>query len=214
MPEALFLEKPYSNIQNGENWCWVVAAKLVGEYHLNPHGCMKIDKNEKSDTIVNVAQVAGMRRLYLGCVNGNDTADGYQCKIMQAASGEGLDGNYAGDDECKCRALQYVVTGTADATNITVSTLGHIDDDFLAKNKDIVNNLENNNIAFIGNYRYIHQPDLIHSVVCIPFKDRGIYLYDPWDGFSTFYTSSQLFKTGFLTNRGAGVITWIQYIKS
>lgn len=43
--------------------------------------------------------------------------------------------------------------------------------------------------------------------------EPSIILYDPWDGYIEQYSVTQIFRTGFLTNRGKGLVKWIQYIR-
>lgn len=207
-------EKPYSNIQNGENWCWVTAAKLVAHHysHKNKNEPYKIDKSARSENVRRIDVQSGFRSLYLGVDGESYTADDLQCRIMEKASGNEVNGKYSGNDECKCKALEYVL-GNEGTTDLRAVTIGHYASKLIDDFEDELRTILKSNSAFIGNYCFIHQPDLIHSVVCIPRNENQIYLYDPWDGYDAKFTLLQMFRTGFLTNRGAGIITWLQYLK-
>lgn len=65
--------------------------------------------------------------------------------------------------------------------------------------------------AFIGNYQ--KRNGAFHSIVLRPIGGSKLELYDPWDGFTGQFSKAQIFQSGFLTNQGAGVIQWVQYVR-
>ena len=56
-------------------------------------------------------------------------------------------------------------------------------------------------------------PGSFHSIILRPTADSTLELYDPWDGFTEQYSKEQVFQSGFLTNQGAGIVQWIQYVR-
>jgi len=204
--------KPYRNIQNGANWCWVVAAKLVGENHLYPENTVLPDKSERSKLEKQIDSHDGFRRRYLGFSDGNYTIDQEQYNIVKNICTDTIDGAFLGDDSCKCRALRYVASGDADSNTVKIMNIGNSGSNLLEDHMQHIAFILQKKIAFIGNFLYIHSTSQLHSIMCCPVNEKEIYIYDPWDGYSAKFTVPQIFQTGFMTNRGAGKISWIQYI--
>ena len=61
----------------------------------------------------------------------------------------------------------------------------------------------------IGNYQKLNGS--YHSVV-LSRTEKGLKLFDPWDGFADEFTVEQIFQSGFLSNSGPGIVKWIQYV--
>ena len=83
--------------------------------------------------------------------------------------------------------------------------------DLLTSSGSLIKETTELGYPFIGNYQ--RQDGTFHSVVLFPTPDFQLELYDPWDGFREKFSKTQIFKSGFLTNQGFGLIRWIQFIR-
>ena len=207
--------EPLHNVQNHINWCWATAAKIVGvEYcHRNRlpiHAGIKI---EHANTIRKDCQ--GLRPQICGLCKGMLTVDAMQLDIVEHAKDtyRNPSGNLPEDDEGKARALRYIITGNPSSISPEIVTIGHYWDEqgLLDSSPSLIDEAIRSGTPFIGNYQ--RQDGTFHSVVLYPMSSSKLKLFDPWDGFQGQFSISQIFRSGFLTNQGKGVILWIQYIR-
>lgn len=202
----------YSNIQNGYSWCWVVAAKLVGQHYMDSANFV-IDQVEPSKQSYPTNLFHGFRPDYVGFDGTHWLIDATQMEIVTHVYDTDQTGFAAASDQVKRDALRYVVTGTILSSEIEVRTYGvYTEKSPLSWNEDMEFIFEQKR-AFIGNMCFIHRTRRPHSIVCIPISSQEIIIYDPWDGYRTTLTLKQLVETGFLTNHGAGIVSWLQYIR-
>ena len=203
------------NVQNHINWCWATAAKIVGvEYcHRNRlpiHAGINI---EHANTIRKDCQ--GLRPQICGLCKGMLTVDAMQLDIVEHAKDtyRNPSGNLPEDDEGKARALRYIITGNPSSISPEIVTIGHYWDEqgLLDSSPSLIDEAIRSGTPFIGNYQ--RQDGTFHSVVLYPMSSSKLKLFDPWDGFQGQFSISQIFRSGFLTNQGKGVILWIQYIR-
>ena len=207
--------EPLHNVQNHINWCWATAAKIVGvEYcHRNRlpiHAGINI---EHANTIRKACQ--GLRPQICGLCKGMLTVDAMQLDIVEHAKDtyRNPSGNLPEDDEGKARALRYIITGNPSSISPEIVTIGHYWDEqgLLDSSPSLIDEAIRSGTPFIGNYQ--RQDGTFHSVVLYPMSSSKLKLFDPWDGFQGQFSISQIFRSGFLTNQGKGVILWIQYIR-
>ena len=207
--------EPLHNVQNHINWCWATAAKIVGvEYcHRNRlpiHAGINI---EHANTIRKDCQ--GLRPQICGLGKGMLTVDAMQLDIVEHAKDtyRNPSGNLPEDDEGKARALRYIITGNPSSISPEIVTIGHYWDEqgLLDSSPSLIDEAIRSGTPFIGNYQ--RQDGTFHSVVLYPMSSSKLKLFDPWDGFQGQFSISQIFRSGFLTNQGKGVILWIQYIR-
>ncbi len=207
--------EPLHNVQNHINWCWAPAAKIVGvEYcHRNRlpiHAGINI---EHANTIRKDCQ--GLRPQICGLCKGMLTVDAMQLDIVEHAKDtyRNPSGNLPEDDEGKARALRYIITGNPSSISPEIVTIGHYWDEqgLLDSSPSLIDEAIRSGTPFIGNYQ--RQDGTFHSVVLYPMSSSKLKLFDPWDGFQGQFSISQIFRSGFLTNQGKGVILWIQYIR-
>ena len=207
--------EPLHNVQNHINWCWATAAKIVGvEYchrNLLPiHAGINI---EHANTIRKDCQ--GLRPQICGLCKGMLTVDAMQLDIVEHAKDtyRNPSGNLPEDDEGKARALRYIITGNPSSISPEIVTIGHYWDEqgLLDSSPSLIDEAIRSGTPFIGNYQ--RQDGTFHSVVLYPMSSSKLKLFDPWDGFQGQFSISQIFRSGFLTNQGKGVILWIQYIR-
>ena len=207
--------EPLHNVQNHINWCWATAAKIVGvEYcHRNRlpiHAGINI---EHANTIRKDCQ--GLRPQICGLCKGMLTVDAMQLDIVEHAKDtyRNPSGNLPEDDEGKARALRYIITGNPSSISSEIVTIGHYWDEqgLLDSSPSLIDEAIRSGTPFIGNYQ--RQDGTFHSVVLYPMSSSKLKLFDPWDGFQGQFSISQIFRSGFLTNQGKGVILWIQYIR-
>ncbi|MEH2938403.1 hypothetical protein [Lawsonibacter sp. JLR.KK007] len=207
--------EPLHNVQNHINWCWATAAKIVGvEYcHRNRlpiHAGINI---EHANTIRKDCQ--GLRPQICGLCKGMLTVDAMQLDIVEHAKDtyRNPSGNLPEDDEGKARALRYIITGNPSSISPEIVTIGHYWDEqgLLDSSPSLIDEAIRSGTPFIGNYQ--RQDGTFHSVVLYPMSSSKLKLFDPWDGFQGQFSISQIFRSGFLTNQGKGVILWIQYIR-
>ena len=207
--------EPLHNVQNHINWCWATAAKTVGvEYcHRNRlpiHAGINI---EHANTIRKDCQ--GLRPQICGLCKGMLTVDAMQLDIVEHAKDtyRNPSGNLPEDDEGKARALRYIITGNPSSISPEIVTIGHYWDEqgLLDSSPSLIDEAIRSGTPFIGNYQ--RQDGTFHSVVLYPMSSSKLKLFDPWDGFQGQFSISQIFRSGFLTNQGKGVILWIQYIR-
>ena len=207
--------EPLHNVQNHINRCWATAAKIVGvEYcHRNRlpiHAGINI---EHANTIRKDCQ--GLRPQICGLCKGMLTVDAMQLDIVEHAKDtyRNPSGNLPEDDEGKARALRYIITGNPSSISPEIVTIGHYWDEqgLLDSSPSLIDEAIRSGTPFIGNYQ--RQDGTFHSVVLYPMSSSKLKLFDPWDGFQGQFSISQIFRSGFLTNQGKGVILWIQYIR-
>nr|WP_289424214.1 hypothetical protein [Faecalibaculum rodentium] len=143
------------------------------------------------------------------------TVDAMQLDIVEHAKDtyRNPSGNLPEDDEGKARALRYIITGNPSSISPEIVTIGHYWDEqgLLDSSPSLIDEAIRSGTPFIGNYQ--RQDGTFHSVVLYPMSSSKLKLFDPWDGFQGQFSISQIFRSGFLTNQGKGVILWIQYIR-
>lgn len=206
---------PYQNIQNHINWCWVVTTKIVGiEYCQRNHIPTHSLANVRCKGIIRTDH-QGLRSTVCGLYQGKMTVDALQYDIVEHAKDllRNPDGNLPEDDEAKARALRYIVTGDPYnlSLNIVVAGLYSNTQDLLSTSTAFIDEAIGLGNPFIGNY--LLEDGNYHSVALFPVSKFQLDLYDPWDGFKERFSKLQIFKSGFLTNQGKGIIKWIQYIR-
>lgn len=205
------------NIQNHVNWCWAVAAKIVGiEYCLrNKIACPIIDQANKNPKGIIRKDISGLRLHVCGSLQGKPTVDALQFSIVERAKDpiNNPDGNQPEGDVGKARALRYITTGDPESDTLFVQLSGFYADpcDLLSTAPLSIDEAISLGNPFIGNYQ--RQDGTFHSIVLTPLTETALEIYDPWDGFREQFSKFQLFKSGFLTNQGPGIIKWIQYIR-
>ncbi|WP_312442824.1 hypothetical protein [Lacrimispora sp.] len=203
---------PY--IQNHVNWSWATAAKIVGLQYCHRNHLPVCLAAPISHSVIRADQT-GLRPQACGESDGWLTVDAAQLVIVEHAKdiNKNPEGNLPEGDEGKARALRCVITGDPDSAIPEIVSSGYnraVQDMLITSANQIREAMEYGNY-FIGNYRM--QNGIFHSVVLCPTSGFQIELYDPWDGYKDRYTVNQIFRGGFLTNRGPGVIRWIQYIR-
>lgn len=212
MSESQF-PKPY--IQNHINWCWATVTKIVGTSY-------QLQLNLPNQFLVNRRNVgairkdhSGLRPDVCGLYEGEITVDALQLEIVEHAKDplRNPDGNLPEDDEGKARALRYIVTGDPYNLSLKIVVAGLYSNvqDLLSTSAVFVDEAIRLGNPFIGNY--LLEDRNYHSVVLFPISKSQLDLYDPWDGYKERFSKLQIFKSGFLTNQGKGVIKWIQYIR-
>ena len=205
-------------IQNHVNWCWATSAKIVGIEYLR----RKCGEHCLSQAFSNVAQVGvirkdhqGLRLHVCGKYQGNVVVDAMQQDIVEHAKDplKNFDGNQPEGDAGKARALRYIITGNPNSVFPEIVLVGSYLDaqDLLTSSGSLIKEATELGYPFIGNYQ--RQDGTFHSVVLFPTPDFQLELYDPWDGFREKFSKTQIFKSGFLTNQGFGLIRWIQFIR-
>lgn len=206
---------PLHNIQNHINWCWAVAAKIVGIEYCHRNG-LPIRANiniERANAIRKDYQ--GLRPQICGLCQGMVTVDAMQLDIVEHAKDtqRNPNGNLPEDDEGKARALRYIITGNPGSISPEIVTAGYYWDEqgLLDSSSSLIDEAIRSGNPFVGNYQ--RQDGTFHSVVLYPVTTSQLKLFDPWDGFQGQFSISQIFQSGFLTNQGKGVILWIQYIR-
>ena len=114
-------------------------------------------------------------------------------------------------DVGKERALKYVIAGDPDSETPVIRTLGKYDDKhslYQIYGQSLFDLLDCSGCV-IGNYQKLNGS--YHSVV-LSRTEKGLKLFDPWDGFADEFTVEQIFQSGFLSNSGPGIVKWIQYV--
>lgn len=209
------LAKP--NIQNHVNWCWAVAAKIVGiEYCLrNQIPCPVVEQTQKGSEDIIRKDTSGLRLTVCGSYQGEITVNAVQLSIVEHAkdSINNPDGNQPEGDLGKARALRYIITGNPESDTLSIQLAGFYFDphDLLSTDSISIAEAMDWGNPFIGNYR--RQDGTFHSIVLTPLTGSTLEIYDPWDGYREHFSKLQLFRSGFLTNQGPGIIKWIQYIR-
>lgn len=217
-------------VQNRINWCWAATAKIVGMHYKEvcPSFNFSIVADDnfrtREGTYVSPEEYHrgvitdnpdGLRTKWLPHQDGIYRIDAWQRAIVIEASKKSahMDLNVTGDETDKIRALKYVVTGNCECTQIQVMSIGYFNDalPLIDMYTSTIHSILIKQNWVIGNY-IIMGRGIAHSVVLIPQDNLFIRIYDPWDGFTEIYTVDQIFRTGFLTNLGAGIVKWIQYI--
>lgn len=222
---------PKAYIQNRSHWCWAATAKMVGQHYkiLKPIYHFTIEKSSgltfelRRQGFVSPQEMqAGVLTLdgdglNFPCVReGQYYVDAWQRAIVMNANTtcRGKDGNLEGDDESKCNALKYVISGNIHGLGLHVANLGHVNEDIclLDQYRREIEEAFDSDKWMIGNYisDLTQSP---HSVTLMAHEDGKIRLFDPWDGFSDVYTKDQIFRTGFLTSLGKGLVKWIQFVQ-
>lgn len=205
-------------IQNHVNWCWATSAKIVGIEYLR----QKYGEHCLNQTFCNTAQEGvirkdhqGLRLQVCGVYQGNVVVDAMQQDIVEHAKDpvKNFDGNQPEGDAGKARALRYIITGNPNSVFPEIALVGSYfnTQDLLTSSESLVKEATELGYPFIGNYR--RHDGTFHSVVLFPTPDLQLELYDPWDGFREKFSKAQIFKSGFLTNQGVGLIRWIQFIR-
>lgn len=217
-------------VQNRINWCWAATAKIVGMHYKEI--CPSFNFSIVADDNFRIREGAyvspeeyhggvitdnpdGLRTKWLPRQDGIYRVDAWQRAIVIEASKKSahMDLNVTGDETDKIRALKYVVTGNCECTQIQVISIGYFNDalPLIDMYRSTIHSILIEQNWAIGNY-IIMGRGIAHSVVLIPQDNLFIRIYDPWDGFTEIYTVDQIFRTGFLTSLGAGIVKWIQYI--
>lgn len=201
-------------IQSHINWCWATCAKIVGIQYCHLNSRPLLFSQQIRDIPRN--DLRGLRLSVCGTREGAITVDALQMLIVEHARSpeKNLSGNFPEDDNAKERALRYVITGSIHSKSPDIIVAGDYYNqasllDVLPDELDAAIGLSN---PFIANYRRVDET--FHSVVLSPISETRLRLYDPWDGYQEEFSKLQLFKSGFLTNQGPGIIQWIQYIRS
>lgn len=202
-------------IQNHINWCWATAAIIVGteyclRYGIPPHCGYR---GEAPDIIQKNLQ--GLRLQACGYVQGQVTVNAVQFEVVEHAKNpkENPGGYLPEGDEAKARALRYIITGDAHSAFPEIIVTGSYLDkrSLLSSSPSQITEIINLGNSFIGNYQKGN--GTFHSIVLRSVSDSKFELYDPWDGFTELFSKTQIFQSGFLTNQGAGVVRWVQYIR-
>lgn len=205
------------NIQNHVNWCWAVAAKIVGvEYcQRNQISSPIIDQTQKGSEDIIRKDPFGLRPYVCGSYQGQPTVDALQLSIVEHAKDpiNNPDGNWPEGDLGKARALRYIITGNPESDTLSIQLVGFYADphDLLSTAPLSIAEAIDWGNPFIGNYQ--RQDGTFHSIVLTPLTESTLEIYDPWDGYREHFSKFQLFRSGFVTNRGPGIIKWIQYIR-
>ena len=201
-------ERPAPYIQNHVSWCWATAAKIVGFHFL-----MSTGKSIKPEQGIIVESMVGFRWDYVRKSCEHIFADAWQYDIVKAARSPIF--NPSGDkpegDVGKERALKYVIAGDPDSETPVIRTLGKYDDKhslYQIYGQSLFDLLDCSGCV-IGNYQKLNGS--YHSVV-LSRTEKGLKLFDPWDGFADEFTVEQIFQSGFLSNSGPGIVKWIQYV--
>ena len=206
---------PYPNIQKHINWCWAVVAKIVGISYCRNNSLPCRFSEDTSVCGVVRKDHCGLRSCVCGSCYNEITVDNVQLDIVDHAKDpiRNPDGNLPEDDEAKARALRYIVTGDPYdlSLNIVVAGLYSNTQDLLSTSAAFIDEAIGLGNPFIGNY--LLEEGNYHSVVLFPISKWQLDLYDPWDGYKERFSKLQIFKSGFLTNQGKGIIKWIQYIR-
>lgn len=207
---------PEPFIQNHVNWCWAVAAKIVGINYLKLSAKYNLDSiAERVNAVTKLnSEITGLRLEFCGNENGHIAVDALQYDLVLHACNRVFNpvGILPEDDEAKARAIRYLLSAANLNELPRIETLGTFSDMQL-----LVPTYERHLVeiigygySFIGNYMKAN--GCFHSVVLTPSHARSLELYDPWDGYKEIFSMKQIFKSGFLTNQGLGIIQWIQYI--
>lgn len=207
------IPNPY--IQNHINWCWAVAAKIVGiSYCWHNNLSSQFSEGAAICGVVRKDH-CGLRSCVCGSCHNEITVDALQFNVVEHAKDrlKNPDGNLPEDDEGKARALRYVITGNPYSPTPDIVVAGFYSDarDLLSTSSAFIDEAIRLGIPFIGNC--LLEGRNYHSVVLFPVTESQLELYDPWDGYKDRFSKTQIFKSGFLTNQGRGVIKWIQYIR-
>ena len=203
-------ERPAPYIQNHVSWCWATAVKIVGFHFLMSTGKSIPIKPEQG---IIVESMVGFRWDYVRKSCEHIFADAWQYDIVKAARSPIF--NPSGDkpegDVGKERALKYVIAGDPDSETPVIRTLGKYDDKhslYQIYGQSLFDLLDCSGCV-IGNYQKLNGS--YHSVV-LSRTEKGLKLFDPWDGFADEFTVEQIFQSGFLSNSGPGIVKWIQYV--
>ena len=205
------------DIQNHVNWCWAVAAKIVGvEYcRRNQIPCPITAQTQRDVRNIIRRDSFGLRLHVCGSYQGQPTVDALQLSIVEQAKDpiNNPDGNQPEGDTGKARALRYIITGNPESDTLSIQLVGFYADphDLLSTAPLFIAEAIDWGNPFIGNYQ--RQDGTFHSIVLTPLTESTLEIYDPWDGYREHFSKFQLFRSGFLTNQGSGIIKWIQYIR-
>lgn len=126
----------------------------------------------------------------------------------------GVIGNFPGDDEAKIRGIKYVVTGDCNSDMIEVQNLGAYDmkESLLSLYKDEISAAFKSKNYIIGN-AVLKPRNICHSFVLMDMRENMIKTYDPWNESIVIYDICDVFENGFESEKGVGIIRWIQFIK-
>ncbi|MCM1237615.1 MAG: hypothetical protein NC489_46725 [Ruminococcus flavefaciens] len=202
-------------IQNHVNWCWATAAIIVGTEYCLRYGISPHFKNSAEGSIVVEKNLPGLRLQACGCFRDKITVNALQFEVVEHTKGsqENPNGYLPEGDDAKARALRYIITGDVykPFPEIIVAGFYHDKRSLLVSSPSQIAEVMDLGNAFIGNFQ--KRNGLFHSIVLRPVADSKLELYDPWDGFTEQYSKEQVFQSGFLTNQGAGVVQWVQYVR-
>lgn len=202
-------------IQNHINWCWATAAIIVGTEYCLRYGISPHFENAMGVSIVIEKDLPGLRRQACGYYQGKITVNALQFEVVEHTKDpeQNPTGYLPEGDEAKARALRYIITGDANKSfpEIIVAGLYHDKRSLLISSPSQIAEAIDLGNAFIGNYQ--KRTGSFHSIILRPTADSTLELYDPWDGFTERYSKEQVFQSGFLTNQGAGVVQWVQYVR-
>lgn len=220
--------RPKFYLQNRINWCWAAAAKIVGLHYKNQHPYFGFtiehpapDPEQRALGYVSPPELTGGVRTQdlAGLCHPCEREDGFyidawqRAIVMNTGGRFGEAGDLAGGDAEKMDALRFVVTGDPNTCEIRAVSLGQCDSatPLLDAYPELLGAQIQNQNWMIGNH--LQETGQPHSVVLMPDEKGRVRLFDPWDGFSEVYTPAQLFRSGFLSSLGRGVIRWVQYIE-
>ena len=211
-------------IQNRTNWCWAVACKMTGGQFGRNTGYFTGNRiynvlgpalGKAVQPVVRTREAEGIRKEIVPEERRTYVVDAWQRAIVMNANTicPGSEGNIPGNDEAKIRGLKYVLTGDCYSSAVKIRTIGSFDmreslQDFCEERMQSVFGSHN---FMIGN-AILHPKGVSHSFVLLGVRDHSVMLYDPWDGSIRTYSASAVFRDGFASAMGTGIIKWIQYI--
>lgn len=214
------MEKPQEFNQNSLYWCWVASAKKIGfqynsmKSHIDPTErllsfCSEFGlENQDCITGVKVPYSDKLLLANTGCRSGCHTVDAWQYIIAQKCVNNPGNIYYYGNDTQKALALKTVTS----QSNSIVSLghwLGNPDTNMVMM--DSLNNELKKGNYILANISLLNGNQ--HSIVLMPSGNGTIRIFDPWDGYEECYHPYQLFRDGFLTSLGIGIVKWAMYIE-
>jgi hypothetical protein len=205
-------KSPIPLIQNHNSWCWAVCARLLGEHYAERRltTVLELTSLEYSYPFgMPIDDLNGFREEYLGCADGNLTADLWQWTIVHA-SGAGQTGTAT--DDVKERAVKFVITGNPESTLVDVNTYGKLTSGVSVYPffRDTLCSCKDDDLCFIGNC-FLLESAAFHSVF-VKGNMNVLHVYDPWNGDTLAVSAERLFERGISLPLGTGAVKWIQYI--
>lgn len=213
-------------IQNRRHWCWAVACKIVGEQYKRLHG--GYDFTIIGDSSIACGNVTAYEYEH-GVVTDNQEGinwalqhtdvirvDAWQRAVVMNANTNkyiGYDGDASGDDEAKARGIKYYLTGDIYSDKVRIETLGFHDDMISVWDK-----YRNQIMASIRHQEYLignavlQDRNDFHSYVILCIEGSKAMLYDAADGNILYCNVEEVFKSGFKSGSGRGIIKWVQRI--